>query len=711
MSIFTPEVESQLPSGFLSLVDGYGKYAADIAINRAIPAIDGFKPSARCILYAMHKNKMTSLTKSATACGRVLEYHPHSDASVYETLTTMVDSTDYLQMPFVHGKGNFSKVFFSLKDSQAAAPRYTEACLNENADLIFSEMDGIDMQPTEDGHTDMPVLLPSSFPVVLTQAAQGIAVGLACNIPSFNFNEIVNLTIDYLKTGKITRVIAPDFPTGGDYILNNKALEGIMLEGKGQIKLRGKWVVQDKDIVITQIPYYTRISDILSKANELRGVASANDETDLYGMKIRITCTSKAVVNQVVLQLLRDTGLQYTMSANIGVVIGNQVKYMGVIDTIKEWCEFRRGVLRKQYNKDLTKVRSAMRAPKALVELIENQPLKEKFLDALKTNDVEAEKILRAAMPDLDNDVVDYIMGLTIRQFGNVEARKRQYQGLKDREAQLLADLNDIDKCIIRQLTLLNQKYKIPRKTSIVTTDYSFESLEEAEEAAQTVSNYAVFVQVKGLYIKKMRFYSGTDSATIRCHNNDVISILDNRGRLLRVALNTVPDTEGNSVGTFLPVHLGIEADFKTVDYHLVEPKKVRYFYKDGYASVLDLNEWVDLKRITRVTERGVAPDHISKLHCILPDISEYTHLLCITRSKALGIFDLNFAEKNRTARTKLGIIPKDDPLWFVAPMSTSEAWTLLSGNTENHIGKCSHIAKGTTLNNELFTQIIQRRV
>lgn len=711
MSIFTSEVEAQLPDGFLSLVDGYGKYAADIAINRAIPAVDGFKPSARCILYTMHKNKFTSLTKSATVCGRVLEYHPHSDASVYETATTMVDSTEYLQMPFIHGKGNFSKVFFSAKDSQAAAQRYTEMCLNDNAKLIFGEMDGIEMQPTEDGHTEMPTLLPSSFPVVLTQAAQGIAVGLACNIPSFNFNEVLSLTIDYLKTGKVSRVIAPDFATGGDYVLNNKALEGIMLEGKGQIKLRGKWVVQDKDIVITQIPYYTRISDILTKASELRGVASANDETDLYGMKIRITCTSKAVVNQVVLELLRDTGLQYTMTANIGIVVDNQVKYMGVIDVIKKWCDFRRGVLNKQYTLDLEKVRSAMRAPKALIELIENQPLKEKFLDALKTNDVEAEKILKAAMPDLDNDVVDYIMGLTIRQFGNCEARKRQYKSLQDKESQLLADLGDIDRCIIRQLTLLNKEHVIPRKTSIVTNDYSFESLEEVEEAAQAVSNYTVFVQINGLYIKKLRFYSGKGDEVIRCNNNDVISVLDNRGRLLRIALSNVPDTEGDSVGSYIPVLLDIKPDFKPIDYHLVENKKIRYFYNDGFASVLDLGEWTNLKRVTRVTERGVAPDHVDKIRCILPDLEEYTHLLCVTKNKAMGIFSLNFAEKARTARTKLGTIPKNDELWFIAPMTTSEAWSLLTGNTEKYRTQCHVLDKTVALNNAVFNKIAERRI
>lgn len=715
MSIITDELEKTLPEGFISLVNGYGKYAMEVATNRAIPAIDGFKPAQRRILYTMNKYKIKDLQKSANVSGKVLEFHPHSDSSVYETMLPMTDSSGYTQLPFIHGKGNFSKVYFSDKDSQAAASRYTEVSLSPNAHLLFGEMDGVEMQATEDAHSMEPVLLPVCFPNILTTPTMGIAVGIACNIPSFNFNELLNITLEYLKTGKITQAIAPDFNCGGDLVLNNEAFKSIMLEGRGTIKLRGRWVIDGRDIVITQIPYYARISDILSVARELPSVILANDETDLSGMKIRITCSSKAVVEPTLMSLLRDSKLQCTVGVNIGVVIDDEPRFIGVLDVIKEWAEFRKKVLTKQYTKDLEDVRYSMRAPKALVELISNQALKNRFLDAMKTSYIDAERVLREGLPDAADDVIDYILDLKMRQFADCEARKRQYQALKDRETELVNSLADINAVIIRQLENLNAQIKIPRKTAITATDYNFDA-KKANSANQNIENYACKVLIHDLYIKKMRMYIGSEPVT-QAMNRDTISILDNKGRLLRIPLASIPECSSDAVGAYIPTLLELNRDMQILDWGILSTRARRnYLFKDGYAAHLDLSEWADNTRITRITERGVAPDCIDKYLCKFDNKDttdcEYSkYYFVVTESKKIGFMPVDYKYKNRTARTKLISIDKDDEILALCPISEGEMVILLPTEWQSFIGKTKPIKPDTNIDSQLLTAILKKRV
>lgn len=705
MSIFTEEVEKILPEGFKMLVDGYGKYSAEVAVARALPAIDGFKPSQRRLLYTMHKNRVKDLCKSANVCGKVLEYHPHSDASVYETAILMVDSAEYTQFPFIHGKGNFSKVYFSDKDSQPAASRYTEMCLSDKAETIFAEMDGVPFQPTEDGHTNEPVLLPTSFPNVLCTPTMGIAVGIACNIPSFNFNEVLGITLEYLKTGKITQMIAPDFHCGGDYVLNNDNIRKIMVEGRGSIKLRGRWEIDGKDIVITQIPFYATISDILSKARTFKGVVSANDETDLNGMRIRISCSNKAIVNTVLLQLLRDTPLQVSSGVNIGVVIGEEPIYTGVVGVIEAWCKFRREVLEKQYTKDLARVRNAMRAPKALMRLLDNPELKEKYLNAVKVSVGAALAVLHEGLPDVDEDVIDYIMDLKIRSFADYEGRKRQYENLLSQEKNLMECLADLNAVIIGQLTTLNNKYRIPRKTSIVSNDYSFESIEEEKKSANQVENYGVHVIFDGKFVKKMRFYSGDMKKALFARNTDTLMLLDSNGRLLKTPLSVLADSSESAVGSYMPRVLDLPDNFVIKDAYILSEGIVSYLYNDGFIATLDLSEWKDTKRVTKVTTNGVAAEHISKMLGRIETNKDF--VFCVTQNNCLGFLPLKASNKSRTARMKLGTVPKGDAIKAYVPVTSFEAMQLLTGNVERYYGKCCPLAADVVYHPELLQKLL----
>ena len=249
-----------LPNALVHLVEGYLDYSKEVILERALPNIDGFKPSQRRILYAMkYLERDNDLTKDLTKCagiaGTTMKIHPHGDASIYDTMVRMTDCALYLNTPFIKGKGSFGHVFST--DEKAAASRYTECMFTDIAKECFRGMNGIEMIPSYDNKLKEPLLLPVSYPSILCNTSQGIAVGISTNIPSFNFHEVNKATIEYIKTGEIKKALAPDFTTGGSYILNEHELKKLMETGNAKIKLRGKWHIEGKIIVIDEIPYYT----------------------------------------------------------------------------------------------------------------------------------------------------------------------------------------------------------------------------------------------------------------------------------------------------------------------------------------------------------------------------------------------------------------------------------------------------------------------
>ena len=701
-SIFTPEADEKLPNGFKSLVEGYGKYAAEVVVARAFPAIDGLKPSQRRLLYTMHLHKVDTLQKSANVCGKVLEFHPHSDAVVYDTAVRMVESAEYTAFPYIKGKGSFSKVYFSAKDSQPAASRYTEIKLSEKAETLFGEMQGVEYVPTEDGHTVEPVTLPVSFPSILVTPQQGIAVGVACDIPSFNFNDVCNATIEYLKTGEITTPLYPDFCSGGEYICNEAEMKKLLRTGKGQIKLRGKWRIEGSSIVITEIPFYSDISSILTKARDMQNVAVANDETDLKGMAIRITCTSKQHVNRVLLELLRDSPLQITRTAIMAVIIDNQPVFTGVRGIIDEWCKYRRTVLEKQYRHDLARVQDEIRAPKAVVDLLTDDEKRTKYLTALGVSVEEAERVLRECLPDAADDVIDYILDMRARQLADSKGCTKKYKALVKEEKQLQKNLKDIDAVIIEQLEQLNKKYKIERRTAVVTDDYSFGHLEKYEKAkAQAEKSKRCYVTIDGLFIKKMMTKPEFDH--IVCSADQYILAIDNTGRILRIPLPQVTECSASAVGSYIPKILGIADDFKILQYMLMEPTDVDFLYATGYASHLDMREWTGTKRITRVSEKGLGVYHAPYLLTAIN--RNYPYMLCVTKNKAYGILPTTFEYKSRKAATKLGSVAKGDYIQQVYYLTEEQKELIIEGDAARHLGRCVTFKKGTELNKVIFEE------
>ena len=294
-TLASADLKSLISDGIFYLARGYIEYSQEVITNRALPDIyDGLKPVQRRILATLNEKKVTSFMKSATLSGDVLHLHPHGDASVYQSLVLMTDKNGSLAFPVVAGKGNFGGVFTTDKP---AAARYTNVMLHPWSKEYFGEKHGVNYIPNYDATTTEPERLPVSFPAVLINATSGIAVGFKTTIPSFNFNDVCDLVIEYIKDGKCSTVICPDFVTGGYYIKDKKELQKLMKTGVGKIKLRGKAKIKDKEILATEIPYGKTIQGIVSRIIDknipsIRTAYNADDKTKK--LKFKVACTTKS---------------------------------------------------------------------------------------------------------------------------------------------------------------------------------------------------------------------------------------------------------------------------------------------------------------------------------------------------------------------------------------------------------------------------------
>lgn len=693
--------ELEVSDSLRYLIDWYTEYAKEVVRDRAIPNIDGFKPSQRRILYAMHDfEKVKALVKSSAVVGSTAKLHPHGDASIYDTLVRMVDSSLRQSVPFVHGKGSFGRVY---SNKPPASQRYTEVMFCDIAKELFSEMNGVTLAPSEDAHYFEPDALPVSFPTILTNPVSGIAVGLASNIPAFNFHEVIEATIDIIKTGSTNRLLAPDFSSKGYYVYDEAELEKVMKKGKGVIKLRGKWHIDGKFIVITELPYYTTQEAVAKKIREsnIRDVVGVGIESDFDGLKLVIDCRSKSSVDAVLSEVLRLTGLQLTITTNLTVIINDKPRLLGVIGLLKEWVEFRKSVLKKSLSADLESVQASIDRYGVFYSLLSDSEKRKEFIDVLvKRNHLEASNVLRTWFPSTDQSIIDWILDMKLRNLSDSRSVLAKLNGLKSDKATILSNLADLPSYIVSQLMSLNVKYSYPRKTEITHKDYVFSDVVTQVVKAEPID---VIVQLDKKFIKKMKCDPTTSNLEgLRCKSNDVISYIDNQGRLLRVHLENIDFHSTRDKGLYLPVFLGIDDDFEIVVEELISDKKVGYLYSDGYVGVVNYSEWTDSKRATKITYNGVSPLSGG----IVGDFDfSKNYLVVFTRKGKFGFVELDFKEKHRTSRTKLIDVKKDDELTSCFSASYVDLLNLVS-SPESYMGKLSLLSSEDSFNSEYLANL-----
>ena len=674
--------------GVRYLAKGYIDYAKEVISERAIVNLyDGLKPVNRRILYMAKVNKCDkAFRKSARLAGDTLALHPHGDSAIYKASVPMVDSSGYQAFPTLRGSGNFGDI---SSGRSASAPRYTEEMLHENAQEFFGEMNGIDMIPNFDATLSEPSVLPVSFPNVLVNASEGIAVGFSSKIPSFNFNDVIDLCIEYIENGECTTEIAPDFVTRGYYIKNNKELRKLMHAGKASLKLRGKATVQGKNILITEVPFGKSVASLKKQIEdkEIKNIVSCGDISDYNnGTGLLIECRTKASVDEVLYSLYKDTDFQYSYNANIVVVQDGVPRTFGVFKVVQNWVEWRKKVVEKHLQAELESCKERMRDSEAFMKLIEMTEVKDEFVRRVseegKSKAIEwLREQVKGIIPD---DEIEFVATRRLDAYHTGGKYAQQYASAKAELELIESELADINGTLIKQMERLKATYGAlhERRTEITNVDYEF--AKEKEEPVKDMSP-CVYAMKDG-FLKKMRYADTQNEYEMQFEGvaSDILVAFDNYGRVLRVYAQDIELCSQYDTGVYLPrlLELGDDKDCKIMWIGRLDGTEKTLIYNDGTVGFIDTSEWVGSGRQVRVLKNGIS----TEAHKIVMVLDELPEILMVMDDEGrLSWVDTStIKHKHRTARTRVWTLKKDHILSAIWGGNRVELLTLLS-NSSNY--------------------------
>ena len=601
-----------------TLETNYMPYAMSVIVSRAIPEIDGFKPSHRKLLYTMYKMGLLNgaRTKSANIVGQTMRLNPHGDAAIYDTMVRLSKGYGALLHPFVDSKGNFGKVY--SRDMAWAASRYTEAKLSAICAELFRDIDSdtVDFIDNYDNTMKEPALLPTTFPNILVSANQGIAVGMASQLCGFNLGEVCDTTIAYLKNPDCDlteTLLAPDFPTGGEVICDVDALREIYSTGRGGVKVRARWRYDKKEnlIEVYEIPYTTTTEAIMDKVAELikagkvREITDMRDETDLNGLKLTIDLKRGTEPDKLMQKLMKSTTLQDTMSCNFNVLIAGMPRVMGVRELLDEWCAWRTECVRRRVYFVMSKKKDKLHLLKGLKRILLDI---DKAIRIIRETEAEADVVPNLMIGfGIDQVQAEYVAEIKLRNINKEYILKRveETSALQDE----IEDLEDIlarparvKKIIVTELEDVRRKYAKPRRTGIV---YGHEVEEYTEET--TVDDYAVsvFLSREG-YFKKITPASLRMNAEQKYKEGDALAqsfetsnaaevmFFTDRCQVYKTRLSDFDDTKASALGDYLPARLGMDEGESVV--YMVLPGDYRgwmlFFFENGKAAKVELSAY-----------------------------------------------------------------------------------------------------------------------
>ncbi|MBQ9348646.1 MAG: topoisomerase IV, partial [Oscillibacter sp.] len=499
-----------------TLESNYMPYAMSVIVSRAIPEIDGFKPSHRKLLYTMYTMGLLTKgrTKSANIVGQTMRLNPHGDAAIYDTMVRLSQGYGALLTPFVDSKGNFGKSY--SRDMSWAAPRYTEAKLSAVCGELFRDIDSdtVDFADNYDATMKEPVLLPTTFPNILVSANSGIAVGMASQFCGFNLKEVCDTTVAYLKNPNCDigeTLLAPDFPTGGYLLWDPKAIRDIYETGRGSVRVRARYryLKAENLIEIYEIPYSTTVEAIrdkvaeLIKAGKAKEIADMRDETDLSGLKLAIDLKRGADPDKLMARLFRQTPLEDAFPCNFNVLIAGVPKVLGVRSILEEWTAWRTESVRRRVYFVLGKRKEKLHLLQGLQRILQDI---DKAIKIIRETESEAEVVPNLMIGfGIDQIQAEYVAEIKLRNINReyILKRTRETEDLEKEIADLQDTLDNparIKKIIIKELTDVSKKYGQPRKT-LILYDYGTEAAPEEEpEDSYPVH---VFLSKEG-YFKKI---------------------------------------------------------------------------------------------------------------------------------------------------------------------------------------------------------------
>ena len=567
-----------------TLDENYMPYAMSVIVSRAIPEIDGFKPSHRKLLYTMYKMGLLtgSRTKSANIVGQTMRLNPHGDQAIYETMVRLAKGNESLLHPFVDSKGNFGKVY--SRDMAYAASRYTEAKLAPICAELFRDLDcdAVDFADNYDNTMKEPTLLPTTYPNVLVSANQGIAVGMASQICGFNLGEVCDTAIACLKNPDhdiASTLLAPDFPTGGQIICDGDDLRSIYATGRGGLKVRARWRYDKKENVIEvyEIPYSTTIEAILDKVAELvkagkvKEIGDMRDETDLSGLKLAIDLKRGVEPDKLMAKLFRLTPLQDTVSCNFNILIAGMPRVMGVGELLSEWTAWRTDCVKRRVYYILNKKKEKLHLLQGLKRILLDI---DKAIRIIRETEEEAEVIPNLMIGfGIDQVQAEYVAEIKLRNINKEYILKRVQEtaALADEIDDLedtLAKPSRIRRIIVDELTEVRKKYAVPRRTEIV---YSHEIEEEPEEDAPEDYPVHLFLSREG-YFKKItpqslrmsgdqKYKEGDGPAQyFEATNNTELMFFTDRQQVYKTRASEFGESKASLLGDYLPAKLGMDA-------------------------------------------------------------------------------------------------------------------------------------------------------
>lgn len=589
-----------------------------VIISRAIPEIDGFKPSHRKLLYTMYKMGLINgkQRKSANIVGETMKLNPHGDMAIYETMVRLTRGNEALLHPFVDSKGNFAKQY--SRDMAFAASRYTEVKLEEICKEVFGDIDKntVDFVSNYDGTMTEPTLLPVAFPNILVNPNQGIAVGMASCIPSFNLKEVCDTTIAYLKNPNCDiskTLIAPDFSTGGELILDRTALDSIYKTGRGSVKVRAKYRYDKKNslIEIYEIPYSTTSEAIIDKiielikAGKIKEITDLRDETDLKGLKITIDIKKSAKPDMLMTKLYKLTPLEDSFSCNMNVLIGTTPMVLGIREILMHWTEFRMNCIKRKLKYDLDKISTRLHLLEGLKKILLDIDKAIAIIRNTERDDDVVPNLMKGF--GIDEEQADFIADIKLRNL-NKQYILNRLNDIDDLKAELdninriLADDKEVKKLIIEDLKRISKKYGKERKTTVVE---SGEIPVYEEESFIEDYNLKIFLTNDG-YLKKISAVSLRSSSAQKLKDGDFIVLeqettnkadlvlISNMCNAYKLKLHEVADCKASDWGHFAPNIAKMEQGEKivfaiaTVDYD----GDLLYFFENGKVARVNLKSY-----------------------------------------------------------------------------------------------------------------------
>ncbi len=607
----------------------YMPYAMSVIISRAIPEIDGFKPSHRKLLYTMYQMKLLggARTKSANIVGQTMKLNPHGDAAIYDTLVRLSRGYGALLHPLVDSKGNFGKVY--SRDMAWAASRYTEARLDPICAELFRDIDQdtVDFVDNYDGKMKEPTLLPTTFPNVLVSANKGIAVGMASDLCGFNLGEVCDTTIALLKDPNhdiMTTLKAPDLPTGGELLYDASALADIYRTGRGSFKVRSRWrYVKEQNLIeVYEIPYSTTSEAILDKVTELlktgklKEIADMRDETDLSGLKLTIDLKRGVDPEKLMAKLFKLTPLMDSQSCNFNILIAGFPKVLGVREILEEWTAWRMESVRRRVYCSMNKKKEKLHLLKGLRRILLDI---DRAIQIIRDTEEDAEVIPNLMIGfGIDQIQAEYVADIRLRNINKeyILKRTQEVDTLEDE----IADLEDIvnspkriQSIIVGELTEVKKKYNLPRRTQIVY-DHMDEPVMTVEDETPDYPVHLFFSQ-EG-YLKKItpqslrmasdQKYKEGDGPCLQWEatNKDELLVFTDKQQCYKTRLSDFDDTKASALGDYLPSKLGMDPEERALwacipgDY----TGQVLFFFENGKAARVELSAYQTQTRRKKLT-------------------------------------------------------------------------------------------------------------